>query len=568
MKAGSHTGNTATAERWARLIRECGHAVSIESVAVVPECDLLIALHAGHSAKSVLKFAATSPGRPIVLAASGTDLYSDIRRSKKAQRCLQAADRIVVLQPEATREIPKSMRSKCRVIYQSMTSIPRSTPLKRCFEVAVIGHLRPVKDPFRAAMAARSLPQRSRIKVVHLGAALTKSMERRARRETALNPRYEWLGEQSYKKTLARLARCRLLVHSSKTEGGANVVSEAIMASVPILASRIPGNVGLLGGDYPGYFEFGGTDELCSLLLRSETDRQFYDRLASAVANRQHLFSVTRERESWRELLEELSDTAVASVSKSSKSKKRPTGKPGATARQSAAQVKAALSEFIDAEKAAFYPRFFKAGKGEYAEGDKFIGVTVPNQRKVARKFRDLPDREIRKLLADPIHEHRLTGLLVLVQHYERAKDDARRAEIVDFYLGSLDRVNNWDLVDASAHKILGDWIRSRDRSILDELADSDHLWRQRVSVIACLPLIKDGDFADILRLSERFLTHPHDLMHKAVGWMLREAGKQDESILNRFLNQHYKSMPRTMLRYAIEKLPEPRRQAYLTGAL
>ena len=199
---------------------------------------------------------------------------------------------------------------------------------------------------------------------------------------------------------------------------------------------------------------------------------------------------------------------------------------------KTAAQVKTALRTFIRPEKAAFYPRFFKCGPGEYGEGDRFLGVTVPDQRKVARRFHDLPDSQVTKLLASAMHEHRLTGLLILVLQFERSKDDARRGAIVDLYLRNLDRVNNWDLVDASAHKILGAWLIDRDRSVLEELAASGDLWRQRISVIACLAFIKQEDFADILRLAELFLSHPHDLIHKAVGWMLREAGKRDERVL------------------------------------
>ena len=230
------------------------------------------------------------------------------------------------------------------------------------------------------------------------------------------------------------------------------------------------------------------------------------------------------------------------------------------------AKVKAALKEFIDAEKAAFYPRFFKTGKGQYGEGDWFIGVTVPNQRKVVRQFRDLPAKEIEKLLRDRIHEHRLTGLLILVAQFERAKDEELQRRVVEVYMRNLDHVNNWDLVDSTAHKILGAWLAERDRDVLDELAASGHLWRERISVVACLHFIKQHDFDDILRLAEQFLDHTHDLIHKAVGWMLREAGNRNEQILEGFLSKHYSKMPRTMLRYAIERLKPARRKAYLEG--
>ncbi len=231
-----------------------------------------------------------------------------------------------------------------------------------------------------------------------------------------------------------------------------------------------------------------------------------------------------------------------------------------------AADAKEALKVHINPEKAAFFPHFFKTGKGEYGEGDQFIGVTVPNQRKVAKSFRAMPETELIKLVKDPVHEYRLTGLLILVLQYQRAKMEATKSGIVELYLSLLDHVNNWDLVDSSAHKILGDWLLDREdeRVILDELAESGHLWRERVSVIACFPMIKNAEFDWILRLADWFLDHEHDLMHKAVGWMLREAGKVELDVLLDFLDENVNRMPRTMLRYAIEKLPERKRKQYL----
>ncbi len=229
------------------------------------------------------------------------------------------------------------------------------------------------------------------------------------------------------------------------------------------------------------------------------------------------------------------------------------------------AKVVAALKEQADPEKAAFYPSFFKTGKGEYGEGDKFIGVTVPKQRKIAKKFRELPGGEVLKLLEDRRHECRLTALLILVEQYERG-DETTQSEIAEFYLEHLDQVNNWDLVDSSAHKILGPHLQKRNRKLLDELVDSGHLWRQRVAMIATLHFIKQEDFRDTKRIALVLLDHEHDLIHKAVGWMLREMGNRDRSELEKFLRPRYKKMPRTMLRYAIEKLPEPLRKKYLAG--
>lgn len=232
-----------------------------------------------------------------------------------------------------------------------------------------------------------------------------------------------------------------------------------------------------------------------------------------------------------------------------------------------ASDVRLELRALANPEKAALYPRFFKAGPGEYAEGDRFLGVTVPKQREVARNHRSLALRSVRSLLRDPFHECRLTALLILVLQFERGKG-AEREGIVRFYLEHLDFVNNWDLVDASAHKILGRWLETRDRSVLYELAASGHLWRQRVAMIATYHFIKRGDFRDALSLAAQLLDHEHDLIHKAVGWMLREVGNRDRAIEEKFLAAHYRRMPRTMLRYAIEKFDPPVRKAYLAGTV
>ncbi len=229
-----------------------------------------------------------------------------------------------------------------------------------------------------------------------------------------------------------------------------------------------------------------------------------------------------------------------------------------------ARSVEAALRERRNPEKAAFYPRFFKAGKGEYAEGDRFIGVVVPDQRKIAKQFKRLSLEEIQKLLNSPYHECRLTGILILVAHFENAKLDVQRRLIYDFYLSHLDRVNNWDLVDASAHKIVGEYLLNRSRRPLFGLAKANHLWKNRVAIIATLRFIQHDQLDTTIEISERMLDHPHDLIHKAVGWMLREVGKRNEKLLALFLDEHVSRMPRTMLRYSIEKLPERKRQHYL----
>ena len=232
---------------------------------------------------------------------------------------------------------------------------------------------------------------------------------------------------------------------------------------------------------------------------------------------------------------------------------------------QTSSDVIKELSKYADPDKASFFPKFFRTGKGEYGEGDKFIGVTVPNQRKLAKKFRDIDFKELRKLIKSPIHEHRLVSLLILVLKYERG-DYKDKEKTVVFYLDNLNGVNNWDLVDSSAHKILGPWLLDKDRGMLYEYARSGHLWLQRISIITTLHFIKNNQLDDTYRISEILLGHEHDLIHKAVGWMLREAGKKDENRLIKFLENHYSAIPRTTLRYSIEKFNKERRKKMLEG--
>jgi putative glycosyltransferase (TIGR04348 family) len=242
-----------------------------------------------------------------VVTLTGTDLYDEIHRDPSARKALELASRLVVLQPLGIEELPKELQSKTRVIYQS-NEAPRLEKKSRraSFQVCVLGHLRPVKDPFRTALAARLLPASSRIRVVHLGAALSSDMARQARAEAKANPRYRWLGDLPRWKALRILARSDLLVVSSLLEGGANAVSEAIVAGVPVLSSRIAGSIGLLGDDYPGYFPVGDTQALAALLDRAETDAKFHRALKDWGRPLRPLFQPSRERETWRELLAEL----------------------------------------------------------------------------------------------------------------------------------------------------------------------------------------------------------------------------------------------------------------------
>lgn len=229
----------------------------------------------------------------------------------------------------------------------------------------------------------------------------------------------------------------------------------------------------------------------------------------------------------------------------------------------SISQLRARLRKLASPKGAGFLQRFFKTAPGEYGAGDRFIGIRVPVIRKLAKEFAALPRRDIITLLHSPIHEERLLALILLVNASKRA-DEAGRTEIYELYLKHLDRVNNWDLVDVSAPRILGRHLAKRSRTILFRLARSKNVWHRRVAVLATFYFISARDFADSLRLAELLLGDKHDLIHKAVGWMLREIGKRDIVVLKQFLDRHAVRMPRTMLRYAIEKLPARERQLYL----
>jgi 3-methyladenine DNA glycosylase AlkD len=232
-------------------------------------------------------------------------------------------------------------------------------------------------------------------------------------------------------------------------------------------------------------------------------------------------------------------------------------------------QIIESLKDKVIPEKAAFLPKFFKTGPGEYGEGDRFLGVIVPDQRKIAKAcFQDISLDEISILLRNTYHEVRLTALMMLVYRFEKLKSESGRKEIVDFYLDHLPFINNWDLVDSSCYQILGAFYHNKDKSLFYELADSGKLWSQRVAMISSLYWIKKDDFTDALNLAGKLKNHPHDLMHKAVGWMLREIGNRDFEVELQFLKTHYKTMPRTALRYAIEKFPEELRQDFLKGGV
>jgi 3-methyladenine DNA glycosylase AlkD len=229
-------------------------------------------------------------------------------------------------------------------------------------------------------------------------------------------------------------------------------------------------------------------------------------------------------------------------------------------------KVKQELKKAANPEKAIILSRFFKTGVGQYGEGDKFLGVVVPAQRIVAKKFKDLPLAEVDQLLQSPYHEHRLTALLILVEQFKNAAE-AEQAKLVKFYLAKTKFINNWDLVDLSTPKILGEWLVAHpDSKLLEKLADSKNLWERRIAVLACFAFIRRGELKQIFYLAEKLMDDKHDLMHKAIGWMLREAGKRDEKALRKFLDKYCCKMPRTMLRYAIEKFGEEERRKFLNS--
>jgi 3-methyladenine DNA glycosylase AlkD len=238
------------------------------------------------------------------------------------------------------------------------------------------------------------------------------------------------------------------------------------------------------------------------------------------------------------------------------------------TARASAAAVRARLRELANVTIAAQSARFFKSGPGEYGAGDRFLGVRVPDVRGVAREFRAAPLGAALELLRSPLHEERLLALVLLVERFERGDENERGRIYAQFRKHTPRYVNNWDLVDSAAYQIVGAYLEPRDRGPLYELARSPSLWERRVAIIATFGYIKKGAFDDTLAISKILLGDREDLIHKAAGWMLREVGNRDRVVLEQFLREHYAAMPRTMLRYAIEKLPERRRLAYLRGTV
>lgn len=305
--AQSRQGNRVTALRWARICKALGHRVTIAQQYDGKPYDLMVALHARRSFAAIECFQRLYPASPLLVALTGTDLYGDIRTSPEAQQSLELATRLIILQPKGIEELAAHLHHKVRVIYQSVEPLTGRVPkAKTTFDVCVLGHLRPVKDPFRTALAARLLPVPSRLRVLHVGKALSDDMAQRAQGEMAENPRYHWLGELPHWQALRVLARSQVLVLSSLTEGGANVISEALAVGVPIVASRIAGSIGLLGAAYPGYFPVQDTVALARLLARVETDLDFYQELHAWCTRLAPLVDPARELQTWASLLQEL----------------------------------------------------------------------------------------------------------------------------------------------------------------------------------------------------------------------------------------------------------------------
>jgi 3-methyladenine DNA glycosylase AlkD len=229
--------------------------------------------------------------------------------------------------------------------------------------------------------------------------------------------------------------------------------------------------------------------------------------------------------------------------------------------------IRAELHKLGNPARGVHSQRFFKTGPGQYGEGDKFLGLTVPEMRGIVRKYRELDDAAVQKMLLSPWHEERLVALLLMVEAYDRG-DDPRRAHIHGAYLANTARINNWDLVDASAGDIVGQHLEAGDIALLERLARSESLWERRIAIVSTFHFIKRNEFRPTLKIAALLLDDSQDLIHKATGWMLREVGKRDRTVLDRFLKKHYKRMPRTMLRYAIERHPERVRKQYLAGTI
>ncbi len=302
---GSLNGNRATAQRWAGFLTELGHKVDISVCWDGSEYDLMVALHAWRSAESIVNFKQKYPDRPLVLAMTGTDLYRFINSHPgPTLRSIHLADKLVTLHDLAYRSLPESVHDKIHVIHQSALPV-KNLPERSVdtFDICVVGHLREEKDSLRVAYAVRDLPKKSRIRILHYGKAHNDEWANRAKKEMKINPCYQWFGEVPHNEVRAAYGRCHLMVLPSVMEGGANVISEAVVAGLPVIASDIDGSVGLLGENYAGYFPVKNEKALCEILLKAESDTVFVKVLTQQCEERAKLFTVGAERLGWSELL-------------------------------------------------------------------------------------------------------------------------------------------------------------------------------------------------------------------------------------------------------------------------
>ncbi|MFH2211999.1 MAG: selenoneine biosynthesis selenosugar synthase SenB [Pseudomonadota bacterium] len=302
----SRTGNRNTAYRYAHFLRELGHIVSIQVNWDGRPADMMLALHARRSHDAIRRFADSHPQRPLILALTGTDLYRDIREDSSARLSMSLATRMIVLQEMGLNELTEALRIKTRVIYQSVAPTKPRPRLKRLFQIAVIGHLREEKDPFRCAYALPYLPTKSRIRVIQMGGALEPALAEQAEALAQQDSRYHWLGELPHWRTMQKLAQSHLMVISSRMEGGANVICEAVAAGVPVIASDISGNIGMLGKDYAGYYPLGNESLLAERISRAMCDENYYRKLLAQCQARHYLFDPEREKKALESLLGEL----------------------------------------------------------------------------------------------------------------------------------------------------------------------------------------------------------------------------------------------------------------------
>ena len=304
----SKSGNRTTANRWARIFRSLGHSVSTITNYDDRPADMMVAIHAWRSARSIEQFKALYPEKPLVVCLAGTDINEFIHtHPKPTLRSMELADAMVCLHDLVKEITPISLQSKLHVIFQSAKPLigPRRFS-DRNFNICVISHLREIKDPMRTALSVRTVPNQSKIKVTHLGMAHDRRSAAGAIKEMKQNPRYVWKGEVAGWQVRQELKRSHLMVISSRAEGGANVISEAVVAGVPVIASKIDGNVGLLGNNYSGYYPVGNTKELRKVILKAETDNAFFQSLTKQCNSIKSLFTIEREQKSWRKLIKNI----------------------------------------------------------------------------------------------------------------------------------------------------------------------------------------------------------------------------------------------------------------------